>query len=493
MSTLSVVRGARSLILAALAAVVVAGCGSSQPASSPLNSSLSYFPSNSPFVASIVTSPNAPAVKGLQAMLRRIPFATFGEAALISQLQQKGLSYDANIRPLFGNPVLVGLAGPRLAGSAQDFLVVWITKDASALSTLVNKIGAHKTGSHGGATLYATSTNETIAVDGATFVAGRSAGSVEAALDRHAARQGMGASDYNRDLGSLPRSSFISAFGNLTGVLSSPKAASARKVPWVAALRSYGVSVSAGSNGLTFRYTLNTGGAALTSSELPLASGTSPPGLAGTMPIQFGLRQPAAVLSFILDAERRAAPASYAKDHARMAAVERRTGVNFRRDVLGELGSNAAVESMGHGVTIGRIDVVDPAAAARTLRKLGSSALDVFGSHSGSYVTAGPGQFETVHTRSNKRILFGLVGSEFVFGTGSPGQLRTFAAIPAAAAPGAQGAAAFRIALPELIQLALHKPPSKTIQAVLSSLGDITGWISSSTSALTGSATLGIR
>jgi hypothetical protein len=211
------------------------------------------------------------------------------------------------------------------------------------------------------------------------------------------------------------------------------------------------------------------------------------------MPIQFGLRQPAATVRFLLDVVRRTAPGEYGADLAKMRAVKRRTGVDFGRDVLGEIGSNAAVESMGHGATIVRIDVVNPAAAARTLRKLGTSALDVLGTHPGSYVTIGPSGFETVHARNHQRILFGLVGSEFVAGTASPAQLRAFAATPAGAAPGAQGAAAFRIALPELIQLAMRRAPSGTLKAVLSTLGDITGWLSASPTALTGSATLALR
>jgi hypothetical protein len=214
--------------------------------------------------------------------------------------------------------------------------------------------------------------------------------------------------------------------------------------------------------------------------------------LAGNLPIQLGLRQPAAALAFALDAERRASPAHYAADLAKMNALRRRTGVDFRRDVLGQIGSSAAVESSGHGFNL-RVDVVNAAAASRTLRKLGTSALDILGTHQTSRVTPGPDGFETIHEANGRKMLFGLVGSEFVLGTGSPADLRTFAGAPAAAAPGAQGAVAFRVALPQLLALTLRQAPSKVIQQILSSLGDITGWVSSSPSALTGSATLALK
>ena len=485
------VRGARSLLLLVLAALLVSACGSSS-ASSPLDSALSYFPKDSPFVMSVATDPNSSAVRGAQAMIGRVGFVHFGEEALISRLQQAGINYDTDIRPLFGNPVMIGLEGPSVSGTTRNkVLIVWVTKDAGTLSTLIGKLHLTKTGTHDGATLYQSS-SATFAVDGATFLGAPSASLVTGALDRKAANQGLTSSDYNRYLGNLPKDSLIEAFGNLVPVLSAPRAAKARAVPWVAALKGYGVSVSANSGGLTFRYTLDTGGATLSASQLPLSPGSSPPGLAGDEPIQVGLRQPAAAINFLLDAMRRTNPARYGRDLAQIAAAQRRTGVSFNRDVLGQIGGNAAIESTGHS-TIVRVDVVNPAVAAQTLGKLGTSALDIFGNHAGAYVTRGPGGFETVHSAHGKTVVFGLVGSEFVAGNASQARLRAFAMAPAAAAPGAQGAAAFRIALPQLLQLALRRAPSPTIQQVLSSLGDITGWISSSSGALTGSATLAIK
>jgi hypothetical protein len=489
-SYLSLTRAAWSLLLALVAAVALAACGSSSPAASPLNSALSYLPKDSPLVVSVATSPQASAVKGMQAMLGRIPFATFGQAEVISRLQQFGVNYDTDIRPLFGNPLVFGLVGS--SGSTSDLVAAWITNDAGALSSLINKLHLPRAGSHGGATLYQVS-GLTLATDGATLIAGNSSAAVDAAIDRHAADSGLTSAAYDSELGNLPKDGLVEIAGNVTSAIaSSASAAKALSIPWVAAIRSYGVAVTAGASGLSFHYTLDTTGKSLTSADLPLAPGTSPAGLAGTMPIQVGIRQPATTLAFALQVERATSPAKYAADVARMNAIRRRTGVDFQRDVLGQMGNSAAVESTGHGFIL-RVDVNDPAAAAQTLRKLGTSALDVFGTHPGSHVTPGPSGFETVHSAHSPPILFGIVGSEFVAGTGTPAELRAFAAAPAAAATGAQGAVAFRIALPQLIQLAMHHPASATVREVLSALGDITGWASSSPSALNGNATLAVK
>ncbi len=487
-------RGARSIILACVGSLALAACGSSSPAATPLSSALSYFPRDSPFVMSLVTSPNAPAVKNAQAMLGRIPFATFGQAALISRLQQLGISYDTDIRPLFGNPVMVGLASSggsnlRAFSTGNTSLLAWVTKDAGTLSSLVKKLHASSTGSHDGATFYRVS-GTTLAVDGATLLVGSSQSLLTTALNRHAAGSGMTTAGFNADLGTLPSGALVRAAGDLAPLISS---SSRTAVPWLAALRAYGVAVGTSSGGLTFQYTLDTSSAHLSSGELPLSPGTSPPGFVGTAPLQLGLREPAATLAFALDAERRSSPTQYAAVVARMNAVRRKTGVDFRRDVLDQLGANLALNSTpaDRGL-MARIDVRNPRAMARTLRKLGPSLLGVLGSHSQSTVTAGPAGFEIVHRGRNK-ILVGLVGSELVLGTGSPAALQAFGTAPAVAAPGAQGAFAFRVSLPEAIQLTQRGAPSKTIQAVLSALGDISGWLSSSSSALTGSATLGLK
>jgi len=490
MSGLFVPRRVRWVLLVAAAGLLIASCGSNSPATSPLDTALSYFPKDSPFVMSIATDPNSPAIKSEEALTGRLPLATFGQAALTTELARLGINYDTNLRPLFGNPLLLGLATTTATGAKNQLLAAWVTKDAGTLADLIQKLKLQSVGSRDGATLYQASTIA-LAVSGSTVVAGSSANALKTALDLHARGGGMSASDYNRDTAGLPKNPLVAAFGYLGGVLSTPSTASARRIPWVAALRGYGVAISTGKSGLTFQYRLDTSGRPLSSSELPIAAGTSPPGLAGTLPILAGIREPATTLAFLLNAERLSSPAKYAADIARIDTVRRKTGVALNRDVIAQLGNNAAVQSDGHAYMV-RVDVKKPDAAAQTLRRLGTSALDLFGTHPGASVTLGPDGFETVHRAGKASVLFGLVGNEFVAGTATPAQLRSFASLPAPAATGSPGAVAFKVALPQLVRLAL-KHPSKTVQLLLSMTGDITGWLSASTNAFAGSATLALK
>jgi hypothetical protein len=474
-------------VLATALALVLAGCGSSS-SSNPVGSSLSYFPKNSLFVMSLQTDPNSSAIKDMQALLRRFPAVSFGEAALTSRLQQLGLNYDADIRPLFGNPALIGVAAPSSVGARARFLVVWVTKDASTLNGLLKKLHLPAGQTIDGAKVYSIST-ASLAVDGATLVLGASPVAVKAALDRHAHGGGLTSADEARAMGGLSQSSLISAFGDLTAVLASPSAAQARQVPWVRALRGYGVSISANASGLAFQYRLDTSGAPLTDAQLPIAPGSTPPALAGSLPISAGVRDPARVARFIENAERLTSPAKYAEYLKRQLGVRRRTGVDLN-NLLRLLTGEAAVNSNAR-VTMARAQLSDPTAGKRTLAKLATDPKAF--SSAPTTVSRGPGGFylfkEPKHTTT-----IGVVGSELVLGVkATPAQLSSFASASPTAATGAQGSVAFRVGLPALLQLALKKAPSATVKTLLGTLGDLTGWLSASPSALTGSAALAIK
>ena len=138
----------RALILAIVAAaVLVAGCGSSKSSSappSPVATALSYIPANSPFVLTAATTSNP----GGQALVNRLPNLALAETALFAKLRQVGIDYNADVRPLFGNPIAGGLELQGASGRPNQFIAAWVTKDASKLSALIKKLqpGLQQTG-----------------------------------------------------------------------------------------------------------------------------------------------------------------------------------------------------------------------------------------------------------------------------------------------------------------------------------------------------------
>jgi hypothetical protein len=479
-------------VLVVLGALAVAGCGSSSSPGSPnpINAELSYFPKGSAFVMSVATDPNSTAVKQMQGLLGRFPLASFGQSAVIAQLQQLGIDYQGDIRPLFGNPIMFGLATATPTGKAGSaLLAVWVTKDAGKLSSLVKKIpGVHSAGTHDGATLYRLGGSATIALEGATAVLGSAEGSVNSALDRHGQGGGMTSDDYTKAFVGLPQNSLIQAFGNLTGTLSQPRIAQARRVPWITALRGYAATVGATPSGLTFNYRLDTTGGSLTGAQLPLASGGRTPNLAGTMPITVGIENPARIASFIESAEQTTSRGSYAKfvrDQARLRAT---TGVDLN-SLVGLLRGELIVASDTH-TTIARAGVSNPASAASILSKLVSAPRRAF-SNTTAVARLGGGFYAIKHPGTT--ITIGIASNQLVVGKASVSQLRAFAAAPTAPAAGAQGSIAFRVAPVDLLHLVMRTAPPKLAQTILSSLGDVTGWVSATPSALVGSASLAVR
>jgi hypothetical protein len=490
----------RKILVVLGAAVVIAGCGSSSGSGSshtatPLVTELSYYPTNTPFVLTVATDPNSPALKSAESSLfSRYPEAALGIDALEQKLQSIGLNYDTDIKPLFGNQIALGAASAstfNAASASSDFLFAWVAKSASGLKSLVSKVvhGTASVGTRDGASLYQLG-SVSLAIDGATALIGP-AGAVTAALDRHAHDAGITAAEYASETKGLPQSSLIEAFGSLSGVLSQPSAAKAHQVPWVAAIRSYGAAISASSSGVTLQYRVDTTGGSLSSSQIPIAAGNTAPQLAGTAPIVVGINDPAQIVTFALAAAQAASPASYAKFESRNAKLKKRTGVDLQ-SLTSLLTGSLIVESDTH-TTIGRVTVSNPAKAVSALGALASAPKGTF--KKGTTITKLGGGFYSVN-EPKTTLTVGVAGNQLVLGKASVAQDKAFAAAPASSASFAHGSVAFQIALADLLRSKLSSATGSAgliAQTVLSHLGDITGWAAASASALTGSATLAIH
>jgi hypothetical protein len=480
----------RALILAIVAAtVLVAGCGSSKSLSappSPVATALSYIPANSPFVLTAATTSNP----GGQALVNRVPNLALAETALFAKLRQVGIDYNADVRPLFGNPIAGGLELQGASGKPNQFIAAWVTKDASKLNALIKKLqpGLQQTGTRDGATVYSLG-GLALATDDATVVFASTPADLNAALDRHAHGGGITPDDYSKAFTGLAQNGRLQVFGSLTQVLSMPSAAKAKSVPWVAALRGYAASISESSAGLTFQYRLDTTGRSLSESDLPIASGSTAPNFAGAAPIVAAVRNPAQIFTFAENAERVTNPAQYQRFIKRQAAVRSKTGVDLTSLIKLATG-DLIVDSDTH-TTIGRVQVSDPATAKTTIAQLAAHPTAI--SRTPPTIKRMPGGFYAIKSPHSKAVTVGVVGNQLVAGQATPAQLRSFAVAPPAPATGAQGAVAFKIALADVIRLASKRPLTGIGATVIKMLGDLTGWAAASPSQLTGNATLTVK
>lgn len=480
------------VLLACMAALGIAACGSSGSAGAPANpriAALSYFPPTTPFVLTLNTNPKSASVRQAQALEHSNPTYAFAATALFAKLAQLKINYDQDIRPLFGNPIAIGAVGAPGAGVESSFLATWVTRSAAKLTTLIHKLHALKsTGAHDGAQLYSGS-GVAVATAGPTLILARSVQGIDAALDRHAGNQGIDSAQYSSATSGVDPNGLVEIFGDLTNVLATPKVAMARQVPWVAAIRGYAVSVSASPAAATFRFHVDTSGKPLSASQLPIASGTTAPGLAGTAPIEAAVRDPAQVVEFIESVMRETQPAAYAKFRRQQSQLRRKSGFNFNA-LAGMLTGDLNVESDTQD-TIARAQLSDPAEARAMLAKLATAEATGASHRKAELRSLGGGLYST--SVSGKDVTLGVVGDQLVIGRATPAALQAFAAAPAASATTSAGAVTFQISIPQLLQIALRNHANPAEAQALSMLGDLTGSATATTSGLSGSATLAHR
>ncbi len=471
----------RILAFAVLGALALAGCGSSSSSSgNPLNTELSYFPAGSPAVAVLATDPNGSAWQDASGFVAKFPLAKLGIAALQSDMAKSGVNYAQDIQPLLGNPVALGVPTTSTA-SSNSFLLVLIAKDASKLSSLTTKQPAPQSaGTYDGAKLYQGG-SFALATDGATAVLAPSLTIVKSALDLHAHGGGITPANFTLAFTGLPQNTLLQVYGNLTGVLSRPQAAQARQIPWVGALTSYGLTVGVADTGIDIHYRVDTSGASLTSSELPLPTGSTAPSVAGVAPVVVGFRDLAQLFAFTEGAVAAVDP----KALASFTATAAKDGISLNRDLVSQFTGNSELDYGASGV-LARAEVTDPAAVSATLAKFKN--LKRIGG--GFYQSKKPG----------KPLRIGIADGRLVLGSATPAVLRAFAAAAANPISGASGPLAERIspaALLSLVAAASHSASASGLSSqaapLLGAFGNVVAWTANNSSGLYGEFSLPLK
>src|SRR3954449_12110530 len=340
------------LALIALLASVIAGCGGGgSSASRPLDEALGFLPKDAPFAVAISTDTGSGQYQNANTIVKKFPFGEQAVASLKRRFEQSGVSYDNDVKPVLGNPFVVGATTPEAlqgGNSRNEYVAALKGKDSGKLESLVKK-GSKETGDKNGYKIYESSGGTRLAYKDGVVVFAGSNKLLDDALAQRGKDDRLTEDDFNKGLAGLPSDAVIRVYGDAERLIKAdPNSAQARKIKWVDALRKFGVTASVKDNSIDIDFNLKTDAGQLSEADLPLASGDQAPQVVKQPgEFSFGLRNPAQIEKFAEAAAQAANPSGYGQFQQGKAQIEKRLGVSFNKDLLdlltGALAANVTV------------------------------------------------------------------------------------------------------------------------------------------------------
>jgi hypothetical protein len=420
----------RRLVAAAISLCTLAaapGCGGGDGSSGPLESALSYVPKDTPFVVAMNTDLEGGQYESLQAILDRFPGGVRLEDLISGQLESgnEGVTFAKDVKPLLGNPFVVSATDVPsfLSDTDDEFVAVLDSDDSEALDRLIDTTKPAERGEASGATIY-DDDGTLFAVKKDTVVFAGSRAALEAALERSEAGEGMEPDRFEDGLEGLPDEALARVFFDVQALLDQdPDTEDARKVEWIGALRTFGMTASAEDDSAEIEFNLKAEGD-LTEGDLPLAAGDKAPSvLQEGGEIGFGIRDPSQVVTFFEAAIQAVDPRSSGDYEAGKQAISQRLGVDLDEDLFGQLTGAMSVSVAVNGSFGARAEVKSPDAFADTVDKV-ADALPQLGSSLGVTRERRRGELYEAQLADGGRFFFGMRNDVFVTASDSARALR---------------------------------------------------------------------
>ena len=490
-----------------LLALLIAGCGGDSNSGSALDSGLAYLPKDAPLAVAIDTDLDGDQYQALQGLLEKFPFGGQIQDSLQQQLEQgANVDFDDDVKPVLGNPFVVGVADVAALRHSGDtpFVAAIQAKDGDALDNLIDKTKPKKVGEESGATLYEEN-GSTFAVDGDMAVFAGDRQQLTEALQRADGDNHLDEDTFNGGLDGLPETALARVYTDVEALLKGdPSTAQARNVKWVEALRTLGVTVVVKSDSIDVDFRLRTEGD-LTDSDLPIAPGDEAPDVIKQEgEVGLGIRDLAHIVKFAENAGQSVDPAGFGDYAKAKKTINTQLGVSLDDDLIGQLTGDVSSSISIDGKFGVRAELKDPQAFERTLAKV-ADVLPSFAEGAGFGAVRlskpkGSEDFYRLAQPDGDVIVFGVVDDVLVVANEARRAARLAGAEPTAV-PGAKGsvvmsADAERIVTTLLGQFgpALGFGDLGGIGGVLFTrpLGDLIGFASANTDELRGKFTLAI-
>jgi hypothetical protein len=491
--------------LLVLPLMVIAGCGGGD--SSALDSALSYLPKNTTLAAAVDTDTGGDQFQALGRLLDKFPFGGQIKSTLLQQFEQSagGLRYEQDVKPVLGNPLVVGAASAgAVTGNSGAFVAAMRAKDSGALDDLIDKTKPKKAGEASGATLYSDG-GAFFAVEDDMVVFASDEAQLKKALERADGDDHFDEDAFDEGLDGLPDSALARVYADVEALLKAdPATADARRVKWIAALRTLGMTVTAQQHSLDVDFKLRTDGE-LSDADLPIAPGEdAPPVIKREGEVGFGIRDLAHIVRFAENAGQAIDPAGFGDYAKAKTTIDKQLGVSLDSDLIEQLGGNVSASVALDGAFGVRAELKDARAFERTLAKV-ADVLPSFAEGAGfGRVTlskpGGGGGFYELAAPGGSSVVFGVAGDALVVASDRARAEELASADPAEVA-GARGSAVLDADAQQIVGSVLQAAgPALGIPDIgglgtgllTRPLGDLSGHASASADELSGKLTLAI-
>ena len=490
--------------VACAAAMAMAGCGGSgDDGDSPLDNALGYLPEDAPLVAAIDTDVEGEQFDAIGKIIDKFAFGDAVKDAVKDLVEDQGGDFQ-DIEPLLGNEFVVGAPTTRaLTGDAggEDFVGAIQAKSKDKLEDAVDGEKAKKQGERNGATLYEDEDGDSFAVKDDVLIVAGSQKLLESAVDQRDADDRLTEDTFDETTEDLPKDALVRVGGDLQKLLTDdPDTAGARKVKWVNALRTLGITLSFEEDEANVGFRLNTDADDLTPEDLPIAAGAASPSIVDrARDIVVGIRDPTQIVDFAEAAGQAIDPRAFGEYDRAKRTIEKQLKVDIENDLLDQLEGDLSIALAVNGKFGARTQVKDPKAFDKTLARLGTVLPEVVESATGESVGyAKPkrgGDFYGLATASGDSFVYGVIDGVFVLANDAKvaGQL---ASEDTTAVPGAEGAVVLNADAAQLVQQLLGQLGEGlglAGAAITGPLGDLNGSLRAETDGISGSFKLGFE
>lgn len=402
-------------LLVSAAALAATSCGGDESA---LDAALGYMPEDAPFVAAVSTDLDSDQWQALDDVAERFPFRDQVVEGLKEGIEAEGVDFEGDVRPLLGNDFVVGAPSVEaLMSDDGEALGAIQADDGDELRDLVEE-QSDEIGEASDATLFRAEDETFLAIEEDVLVVASSEERLREALERKDGDDGLSEDRFEEALDGLPEDALVRVFSDIQAVLeSSPEAEPARRVPWVAALRTLGATVAVERDAIGAELALETDAGELSADQLPIAAGAeSPPVVAREGEIGVGVRDPAQIFRFAESVAQAVDPEGFRDFQTAKRQIGERLDIDVDEELIGQFEGAASISFDVEGGFFGlRSELADPDRFQRTLERLADELPELAESFGMENLAVDrEGDFFAVADPGGDALVFGVVNRVFV-------------------------------------------------------------------------------